>query len=106
MVGAANSDSARISFFGSTKRELAQKLDRGQDAVGRRRLTQVPPEPREMVAYYTAQKLCLGCVGTYYSSSVRRTQGLGLLRGLPTECNGTHSAELTELLALHTYIRR
>lgn len=27
MVGAANSDSARISFFGSTKRELAQKLD-------------------------------------------------------------------------------
>lgn len=45
---------ARISFFGSTKRELAQKLDRGQDAVGRRRLTQVPPEPREMVAYYTA----------------------------------------------------
>ena len=53
----------------------------------------VPPEPREMVAYYTAQKLCLGCVGTYYSSSVRRTQGLGLLRGLPTECNGTHSAE-------------
>jgi hypothetical protein len=26
MVGAANSDSARISFFGSTKRELAQKL--------------------------------------------------------------------------------
>ncbi|KAM7460000.1 hypothetical protein LguiA_036022 [Lonicera macranthoides] len=54
MVGAANSDSARISFFGSTKGELAQKLDRGQDAVGRRRLTQVPPEPREMVAYYTA----------------------------------------------------
>lgn len=27
MVGAANSDSARISFFGSTKGELAQKLD-------------------------------------------------------------------------------
>lgn len=55
MVGAANSDSARISFFGSTKGELAQKLDGGQDAaVGRRRLTQVPPEPREMVAYYTA----------------------------------------------------
>lgn len=60
MVGAANSDSARISFFGSTKGELAQKLDRGQDAVGRRRLTQVPPEPREMVAYYTAHELCLG----------------------------------------------
>ena len=54
MVGAANSDSARISFFGSTKGELAQKWDRGQDAVGRRRLTQVPLEPREMVAYYTA----------------------------------------------------
>ena len=54
MVGAANSDSARISFFGSTKGELAQKWDRGQDAVGRRRLTQVPPEPREKVAYYTA----------------------------------------------------
>lgn len=54
MVGAANSDSARISFFGSTKVELAQKLDGGQDAVGRRQLTQVPPEPREMVAYYTA----------------------------------------------------
>jgi len=54
MVGAANSDSARISFFGSTKEELAQNLDRGQDAVGHRRLTQVPPEPREMVAYYTA----------------------------------------------------
>ncbi|KAL3526231.1 hypothetical protein ACH5RR_014603 [Cinchona calisaya] len=34
MVGAANSDSARISFFGSTKGELAQKLDGGQDAVG------------------------------------------------------------------------
>ncbi|GJZ73488.1 RNA-directed DNA polymerase, eukaryota, reverse transcriptase zinc-binding domain protein [Tanacetum coccineum] len=33
MVGAANSDSARISFFGSTKGELAQKLDRGQDAA-------------------------------------------------------------------------
>lgn len=27
---------------------------------GRRRLTQVPPEPREMVAYYTAHSLCLG----------------------------------------------
>ena len=54
MVGAANSDSARISFFGSTKRELAPKLDRGEDVVGPRRLTQVPPEPREMVAYYTA----------------------------------------------------
>ena len=26
MVGAANSDSARISFLGSTKGELAQKL--------------------------------------------------------------------------------
>ncbi|GER46146.1 RING/U-box superfamily protein [Striga asiatica] len=34
MVGAANSDSARISFFGSTKGELAQKLDGGQDAIG------------------------------------------------------------------------
>ncbi|MFS8006908.1 hypothetical protein Hanom_Chr14g01254721 [Helianthus anomalus] len=33
MVGAANSDSERISFFGSTKGELAQKLDRGQDAA-------------------------------------------------------------------------
>lgn len=54
MVGAANSDSARISFFGSTKVELAQKWDRGQDAVGLRRLKKVPPEPREMVAYYTA----------------------------------------------------
>lgn len=42
MVGAANSDSARISFFGSTKGELAQKLDKGQDAVGRRRL-KCPP---------------------------------------------------------------
>ena len=36
MVGAANSDSARISFFGSTKGELAQKLDRGKDAAGLR----------------------------------------------------------------------
>lgn len=34
MVGVANSDSARISFFGSTKGELAQKLDGGQDAIG------------------------------------------------------------------------
>ena len=34
MVGAANSDSARISFFGSTKGELAQKWDGGQDAIG------------------------------------------------------------------------
>lgn len=42
MVGAANSDSARISFFGSTKGELAHKLDKGQDAVGRRRL-KCPP---------------------------------------------------------------
>jgi hypothetical protein len=67
MVGAANSDSARISFFGSTKRELAQKLDRGQDAARLgRRLILVPPEPREMVAYYTAQKLCLGG-DTHYS---------------------------------------
>jgi hypothetical protein len=66
MVGAANSDSARISFFGSTKGELAQKLDRGQDAARLgRRLILVPPEPREMVAYYTAHKLCLG--DTYYS---------------------------------------
>ena len=54
MVGAANSDSSRISFFGSTKGELAQKMDRGQDVVGRRQLTQMPPEPREMVTYYTA----------------------------------------------------
>ena len=53
-TGAANSNSARISFFGSTKGELAQKLDRGQDAVKHRRLTQVPPKPCEMVAYYTA----------------------------------------------------
>jgi hypothetical protein len=60
MVGAANSDSARISFFGSMKGELAQKLDRGKDAVRCRRLIQVPPKPREMVAYYTAHKLCLG----------------------------------------------
>ena len=54
MVGAANSDLTRISFFGSTKGELAQKLDRGQDAVGRQRLTQVPPEPREMVTQIIA----------------------------------------------------
>jgi hypothetical protein len=60
MVGAANLDSARISFFGSTKGELAQKLDRGKDAAGCRWLIQVPPEPREMVTYYTAHKLCLG----------------------------------------------
>ncbi|KAL8161587.1 hypothetical protein V2J09_013076 [Rumex salicifolius] len=53
IVGAANLDSTRISFFGSTKGKLAQKLDRGQDGVGRRRLTQVPLEPREMIAYYT-----------------------------------------------------
>jgi hypothetical protein len=45
MVGAANSDSARISFFGSTKRELAQKFDRGQDAVGRQRLTKLKCPP-------------------------------------------------------------
>lgn len=87
MVGAANSDSARILFFGSTKVELAQKLDRGKDAAGRRRLTQVPPEPREMVAYYTAHKLCLGWGYLFsYSSAVRRTHGLGLLRGLPMLC--------------------
>ena len=54
VIRVANSDSARISFFGSTKGELAQKLDRGKDAAGCRRLIQVPPEPREMVAYYTA----------------------------------------------------
>ena len=30
MVGTANSDSARISFLGSTKGELAQKWDRGK----------------------------------------------------------------------------
>ena len=54
MVGAANSDSARISFLGSTKGELAQKWDRGQDAARCRWLTQVPPELHEMVTYYMA----------------------------------------------------
>lgn len=43
MVGAANSDSARISFFGSTKGELAQKLDRGQDAARLGGLFKCPP---------------------------------------------------------------
>lgn len=37
-----NSDSERISFFGSRKGKLAQKLDRGQGAVGRL-LTQMSP---------------------------------------------------------------
>ena len=53
MVEAENSVWARISFFGSTKRELAQKLDRGRDALGHRQLTQAPFEPRKMVTYYT-----------------------------------------------------
>lgn len=83
MVGAANSDSARISFFGSTKRELAQKLDRGKDAAGRRRLTQVPPEPREMVAYYTAHKLCLGWGYLLFVGGTAHAGPRGLLRGLP-----------------------
>jgi hypothetical protein len=34
MVGAANSDSTRISFFGSTKGELAQKWDRVKTQSG------------------------------------------------------------------------
>ncbi|KVI00779.1 hypothetical protein Ccrd_020968 [Cynara cardunculus var. scolymus] len=51
-IGAANSNSTRISFFGSTKEELAHKLDKGQDAVRCRWLTQVPSDPCEMVAYY------------------------------------------------------
>jgi hypothetical protein len=92
MVGAANSDSARISFFGSTKGELAQKLDRGKDAAGRRRLTQVPPEPREMVAYYTAHKLCLGWgyllfVGGTAHAGPRFAAWTSY--AFPTECNGT-----------------
>jgi len=37
-----------ISFFGSTRGELAQKLDRGQDTIERRRLTQVPHEPHDL----------------------------------------------------------
>lgn len=83
MVGAANSDSARISFLGSTKRELAQKLDRGKDAAGCRRLVQVPPEPREMVAYYTAHKLCLGWgyllfVGGTYGARRASLRGLSM----------------------------
>lgn len=42
----------------------------------------MPPEPREMVAYYTAHKLRLGW-GYLFFVAVRRAQGLGLLRGLP-----------------------
>jgi len=92
MVGAANSDSARISFFGSTKRELAQKLDRGKDAAGLRRLIQVPPEPREMVAYYTAHKLCLWWgyllfVGGEAHAGPRFAAWTSY--AFPTECNGT-----------------
>ena len=49
VIVGANSDSARISFFGSTKGELAQKWDGGKDAVGLRLTQVVPPEPREMV---------------------------------------------------------
>ncbi|KAK4337504.1 hypothetical protein RND71_043831 [Anisodus tanguticus] len=68
MVGAANSDSARISFFGSTKGELAQKLDGGQDAaVGRRRLTQVPPNRAKWSPITRLTNSAWG-VGTYYSS--------------------------------------
>nr|ABE65990.1 hypothetical protein At3g44470 [Arabidopsis thaliana] len=32
----------------STRGELAQKLDRGQDTIERRRLTQVPHEPHDL----------------------------------------------------------
>ncbi|OWM62564.1 hypothetical protein CDL15_Pgr000052 [Punica granatum] len=74
MVGAANSDSARISFFGSTKGELAQKLDRGQDAVGRRRLTQLKCPPNR-AKWSPITRLTNSAWGgdTYYSSAVRRT---------------------------------
>jgi hypothetical protein len=44
MVGAANLDSARISFVGSMKGELAQKLDRGKDAAGCWRLKSSAPQ--------------------------------------------------------------
>lgn len=71
MVGAANSDSARISFFGSTKGELAQKLDRGQDAVGRRR-SSAPRTARNGRLLHGSLTLP-GMWGTYYSSAVRRT---------------------------------
>ncbi|KAK8921636.1 hypothetical protein KSP39_PZI020196 [Platanthera zijinensis] len=48
-----------------------------------------------MVAYYTAHKLRLGW-GYLFFVVVRRAQGLGLLRGLPTECNGTQRAKRKE----------
>ncbi|MFS8025713.1 hypothetical protein Hanom_Chr16g01478451 [Helianthus anomalus] len=68
MVGVAKSDSARISFFGSTKGELAQKLDRGQDAVGCRRLTQVPPNHAKWLPI-TRLTNSVWSGGTYYSSA-------------------------------------
>ena len=88
MVGAANSDPARISFLGSTEGGLAQKLDRGS--------RRSPFEAVYSSALRTARngRLLHGSLtlpalglGTYYSSVGgavrRRTQGLGLLRGLP-----------------------
>lgn len=42
----------------------------------------MPPEPREMVAYYTAHKLCLGW-GYLFFVGGTALKGLGLLRGLP-----------------------
>jgi hypothetical protein len=80
MVGAANSDSARISFLGSTKGELAQKLDRGKDAAGG--LLKFPPNRAKWSPITRLTNSAWGG-DTYYSSAVRRTQGLGLLRGLP-----------------------
>lgn len=87
MVGAANSDSARISFLGSTEGELAQKLDRGS--------RRSPFEAAYSSALRTARngRLLHGSLalpalglGTYYSSvggARGPAQGLGLLRGLP-----------------------
>lgn len=72
-----------ISFFGSssTKGELAQKLDRDKDAAVHRWLTQVPPEPCEMVAYYTTHKLYLGWEYLSFIAGTTHTWPLGLVRG-------------------------
>lgn len=47
MVGVATSDSTRISFLGNIRRELAQKLGRGQENKPISGLLKCPPNRAE-----------------------------------------------------------
>lgn len=74
MVGAANSDSARISFLGGTEGGLARELDRGSRcSLG---LLKCPPNRARWSPITRLTNSALG-LGTYYSAATGATIMIG-----------------------------